>query len=267
MPGSVTAQSLLRGAVYSLEHCGQLLGDAKALYENGSYATAVAVGVFAREDQGRWALLLKLRKRALAGESLTVEAVRTACDDHVTKLEAGMTSLIMRADVNSGLGKLLQTRFNARPGTRARQQADTQIAKIDQVKSKRIPHDRHRQRMKALYVDMLTEEDWNRPAQEISQTDAYDFLGHAINDYGLQRSQRYTELEILKADDLELHDALMQWSDRPELPLVEHPTYPGMTATTVSSQYPRMLRRLLAWLRSIYNAPRSFIRSMISGSC
>jgi AbiV family abortive infection protein len=263
MSGSVTAQSLLRGAVYSLEHCGQLLGDAKALYENGSYATAVAVGVFAREDQGRWELLLKLRKRALAGESLTVEAVRTACDDHVSKLEAGMTSLIMRADVNSGLGKLLQTRSKAPPGTKERQEADKRIAKIDQVKSKRTPHDRHRQRMKALYIDILSEEDWNRPAQEISQTDAYEFLGHAINDYGLQRSQRYMELEILKTIDAELHDALVQWSDRPELPHVAPLMYPAVTDT---SQYP-MVRRLLACLRSIYNAQRSFIRSMVSVFC
>jgi hypothetical protein len=57
MSGSVTAQSLLRGAVYSLEHCGQLLGDAKTLYEHGSYATALAVGAFAREDLGRWRML------------------------------------------------------------------------------------------------------------------------------------------------------------------------------------------------------------------
>src|SRR5258708_27176454 len=33
MSGSVTAQSLIRGAVYSLEHSGVLLGDAKVLYE------------------------------------------------------------------------------------------------------------------------------------------------------------------------------------------------------------------------------------------
>src|SRR4051794_29506052 len=69
MSGPLTAQSLLRGAVYSLEQCGLLLGDAKLLYENGSYATALAVAAFAREDLGRWRILLKLRKRVLAGEN------------------------------------------------------------------------------------------------------------------------------------------------------------------------------------------------------
>jgi AbiV family abortive infection protein len=227
MSGSVTAQSLLHGAAYSLEHCGLLLGDAKLLYENGSYATALVVGAFAREDLGRWRMLLKLRKRVLAGESLTVDDVKTACDDHVSKQEAGMTSLTLRADNASGVGKLLQTRMKAPLGSKERQEADKQVDKIDHLKSKRTPDDRHRLRMKALYVDILSEEQWNRPAQEVSPTDAYEFLADAMNDYGLQRLQRYMDLPLLKADDPELHDALMQWSDRPELPHVEAPSYPA----------------------------------------
>jgi AbiV family abortive infection protein len=172
-------------------------------------------------------MLLELRKRALAGESLTVGDVRTAYDDHVRKQEAGMSSLTTRADRDSGVGKLLQFRFKAALGSKERQEADKQIDKIDRVKSKRTPDDRHRLRMKALYVDILSEEHWNRPAQEISQTAAYEFLADAINDYGLQRSQRYMELQILQAIDSELHDALVQWSDRPKLPHVEPPTYPA----------------------------------------
>jgi hypothetical protein len=34
----------------------------------------------------------------LAGEGLTVEEVKTACADHVRKQEAGMRSLMTRAD-------------------------------------------------------------------------------------------------------------------------------------------------------------------------
>jgi AbiV family abortive infection protein len=172
-------------------------------------------------------MLLKLRKRVLAGESLTVEEVKTACDDHVRKQEAGMTSLTLRADNASGVGKLLQTRMKAPLGSKERQEADKQVDKIDHLKSKRTPDDRHRLRMKALYVDILSEEQWNRPAQEVSPTDAYEFLADAMNDYRLQRSQRYMELPLLKAVDPELHDALVQWSDRPELPPVEAPSYPA----------------------------------------
>jgi hypothetical protein len=49
MSTPVTAQYLLEGAVYSLERCGELLCDSNALYRNGSYATAVALTLFARE--------------------------------------------------------------------------------------------------------------------------------------------------------------------------------------------------------------------------
>jgi AbiV family abortive infection protein len=227
---SVTPQSLLHGAVYSLEQCGQLLGDAKLLYENGSYATALAVAAFAREDLGRWLILLQLRKRVLAGESLTVEAVKAACDDHVRKQEAGMTSQTLRADNDSGVGKLLQNRMKAPLGSKERQQADKQLEKIDQLKSKRTPDDRHRRRMKALYVDILSQEQWNRPAQEISATEAYYFLVEAGNDYGMQRSQRYVDLSLVKADDPELHDALVQWPNRPELLHFEAPAYPPAAA-------------------------------------
>jgi hypothetical protein len=43
MSTPVSTQYLLEGAVYSIEHCGQLLRDAILLYRNDSYATAVAV--------------------------------------------------------------------------------------------------------------------------------------------------------------------------------------------------------------------------------
>ena len=114
----VTAQSLLRGAVYSIEQCGRLLGDATLLYENHSYATAVATALIAREELGRWRLLLALRERILAGESLSVKAVQTACADHVRKQEAGMTSLTLRADDDSEVGKLPRSRTKAPLGRR-----------------------------------------------------------------------------------------------------------------------------------------------------
>ena len=112
-------------------------------------------------------------------------------------------------------------------GSKERQEADKQVDKIDRLKSKRTPDDRHRLRMKALYVDILSEEQWNRPAQEILPTEAYEFLNDTINEYGMRR-ERYMNLQILKANDPdEIHDALAQWSDRPQLPHVEHLPYPA----------------------------------------
>jgi AbiV family abortive infection protein len=223
----VTAQSLLHGAVYSLEQCARLLGDAGLLYENHSYATALAVAAFAGEELGRWRMLLDLRRRVLAGESLTVEHVKKACDNHVRKQEAAMTGLTIRTRNDSGVGKLLRSRIEAPRGSVERKEADQKINKSYQKIWSRTPDERHQQRMRALYVDILSDEQWNQPARGTSQTAAYEFLVNAIGDYEVERQQGYTELPLVKSVDQELHDALVQWSDRPEQPQVVAPTYPA----------------------------------------
>jgi hypothetical protein len=81
--------------------------------------------------------------------------------------------------------------------------------------------------MKALYVDILSEKQWNQPTREISQTTAYESLVDATNDYEPQRQQRYMDLSFVRADDPELHNALAQWAERPELPRVWAPSYPA----------------------------------------
>jgi AbiV family abortive infection protein len=85
------------------------LRAANTLYRDGDYASAIVLAASAREEFGRSNILLDLRKRAIAGEVLTVAQVKDACDDHVTKQRAGMASLTMKADWGSGLGKILQT--------------------------------------------------------------------------------------------------------------------------------------------------------------
>jgi AbiV family abortive infection protein len=64
MSTSVTPQYLLEGAAYALEQCGLLLRDANSLYRNGSYSSAVALALFAREELGRYQTLLELRNRS-----------------------------------------------------------------------------------------------------------------------------------------------------------------------------------------------------------
>jgi AbiV family abortive infection protein len=225
MPKSVSSQYLLEGAVYALEQCGLLLRDANLLYRSGSFASAVALSAFAREELGRWRILLDLRKKVVGGESLTIEKIQAHCDDHVTKQRAGMLSLTMRTDRDSVLGKLLETRMKTKPGSQEWKELTEQIGKLDRQKERRTPDDRHRQRMSALYVDAGSSQ-WSRPAKEISHAIARDFLTDAVNDYVVQRSQGYTDLEIrIKDDDPELYNALVQWSDRPELPHPEWPSY------------------------------------------
>ena len=226
MSTSVSAQYLLEGSVYALEQCGSLLRDANLLYRNCSYANAVALAAFAREELGRWKILLDLRKEVVAGKHLTIEAIQSSCAGHVEKQRAGMMSLTMRGETGSGLGKLLQARMTTTPGTEERRLANEEIEKLDRLKAKRVPNERHNQRMSALYVDAISIDQWNRPSEEISRAFARDFLTDAVNDYSVQYSQGYTDLEIkIKDDEPELFKALQQWSDRPELPRPEWPPF------------------------------------------
>ena len=224
MPTSVTPQYLLEGAAYALEQCGLLLRDANSLYSCGSYASAVAVALFAREELGRWRILLELRTQVLSGGHLTIEKIQQRCRDHVKKQEAGMMSFVMRAVTDTALGKLLNTYLNAKPGSEEWKTAREQLEQ-DQERTKLIPAERYKQRMSALYVDAVAPDRWNRPTREISQISAYEHLQDAANDYSGQYD-RYTNPEIYKPDDLELYTELEQWIGRPTLPIPERPELP-----------------------------------------
>jgi AbiV family abortive infection protein len=220
--GSITPEYLLQGAAYALEQCGLLLRDANLLYQNGSYASAVALAAFAREEQGRWRILRDLRRKVLDGDRLTIKEIQTRCGDHVRKQGAGMTSIVTRADRDTGLGKVLQTQMTAPPGSKEWKMAREQIEKVDRQKKKRVPDDRHEQRMSALYVDAVSPDGWNRPIKQISAISAFECLQDAANDYSLQYD-RYTNPEIYKPDDPEFYAALEAWTDRPTLVSPERP--------------------------------------------
>jgi AbiV family abortive infection protein len=162
----VSAKFLLDGAVYALEQCGLLLRDANLLYQNGGYPNAVVLAAFAREELGRWKILLDARRKVLGGERLTVEEVQSRCDDHMPKQKAGMLSTTMKADRDSGLGKLLQKRMTAAPGSAAWKEADEEIQELDRKMKKRVPVERHSQRMSALYVDIVSTDQWNRRGKQ-----------------------------------------------------------------------------------------------------
>jgi AbiV family abortive infection protein len=68
---SVTSAYLLQGAVLALEQCGHLLHDANWVYRSDSYATAVVLAAFAREELGRAGILFDLRAKVVAGGTVT----------------------------------------------------------------------------------------------------------------------------------------------------------------------------------------------------
>jgi len=168
-------------------------------------------------------MLHDLHKKVFDGNSVTIKEIQTRCGDHVRKQEAGVMSVVMRTNKDSVLGKLLQARASATPGSREWKAANEEIKRLDRQKTKRAPGDRHKQRMSALYVDAVSLNQWNRPTNEISPTLAYERLQDAANDYSIQYD-RYTNLEIGKPDDPEFYTALEKWTDRPTLPSPERPS-------------------------------------------
>lgn len=219
---SIAADVLLEGAWYSLEQCGHLLQSAAGLHAGRAYASAVALALLAREELGRYRILLDLWRQAAKGKSISVEEVREACDDHVVKQREAQLSMVYRAEGPGGLVELLRARAKHLPGTPEYKKADEQMNKLDEVKLKRTPADRHSTRMRAMYVDINDAgTDWNRPAT-MSKEEATNCLVDAVNDYSVQ-ADKLNQMEILKVHDPALATVLDAWPDKPPLPA---PTWP-----------------------------------------
>jgi AbiV family abortive infection protein len=225
---AVTPQYLLEGAAYALEQCGLLLRDANSLYRMRSYASCVVMAAFAREELGRSSILLDLRRRAIGGKIFSIDQIRDACQDHVTKQRAGMLSTVLQADRDSGLGKIMLAKMENHPQSPEWEKADAELKQIDVKTRKRTPNDRHLTRTAALYVEPMSESRWNRP-METSASCAHDFLQAAVNDYAGRYNQGYitSDDSILRHVDIGLYEALTLWSDRPMLQPPESPASPG----------------------------------------
>ena len=134
MSTNVSPQYLLKGAVYSLEQCGLLLRDANVLYRGGSYATAVVLAAFAREELGQWKILRDLRREAVGGEQFTIDYVKACCEDHETKQKAGVMSITMHGRRDSGFGRLMDT-AHTNPGSKEWTDAREELEQLTRVRT------------------------------------------------------------------------------------------------------------------------------------
>jgi AbiV family abortive infection protein len=213
----VRTDVLLRGAWYALEQSGLLLTNAISLHSSKAYASATVLALLAREELGRCNILLDLWRKASGGADVSVGEVHKACDDHVEKQRQGQLSITYRTEGAGGLANLLQERFKAKPGTPEYAELDEQLKKIDDLKVKRTPAQRHSTRMEAMYVDLnQAGTGWNRP-HLLPEGEATNCLTDAVNDYSVKRD-RLTALDILNISDPELATAISGWSDRQALP-------------------------------------------------
>jgi AbiV family abortive infection protein len=215
----VRADVLLRGAWYAVEQSGLLLENAINLYSTKAYASAVLLALLAHEELGKCNILLDLWRNASGGADVSVEEVQRACDDHVEKQRQGQLSITYRSKNGGGFANLLQERSKAQAGTPEYAELDKQARKIDDLKAKRTPGERHSNRMRAMYVDLNDMgTDWSRP-HLLPQEEATSCLTDAINDYSVKQDG-LTQLDILRTSDPELATAISGWNDRPALPLL-----------------------------------------------
>jgi AbiV family abortive infection protein len=234
MGSAVTPEFLVQGYAYALEQCGLLLRDANVLYRSRAYPSTVVLTAFAVEELGRSTIMLRLWRRALDSEEITLPEIRKCCSDqgaHHTKQEAGMLSITLNGDEDQPeLGKWLRIRMTADPQSAERQEVDAALARIQDQIRKRLPKERHQARIDALYVDPKSETEWKRPLVTISASYATNFLLAAVNDYAGRYHDRYISssesVVQLQHRDPELYNALKTWSDRPGLPC---PEWPGIS--------------------------------------
>jgi AbiV family abortive infection protein len=126
-------------------------------------ASAVALALFAREELGRYRILLDLRTQVLGGDHLTIKKIQDRCKKHEHKQEAGMLSFVMRVETDTALGGLLGTYLNVKHESEEWKTAREQLEQARQS----ISVERHKQRMSALYLDAVAPDLWSRPTREI----------------------------------------------------------------------------------------------------
>jgi AbiV family abortive infection protein len=186
MRASISEQLLLQGAWYALEQAGQLLDSAFILLRAKKFSTATGIAMLGREELGRYKLLRALAERVAQGETLSPKMVKDECDDHVTKQVAANLSATVRSSSDTGLGKLSFARTNEPPGSPARREIEEVLDSAFQAQRKRAPADRHRLRMRNLYVDLQPDgASWNRPLETLPNA-ARDAVIDARNDYSIQ---------------------------------------------------------------------------------
>jgi len=210
---------------FSLEQCGLLLRDAVNLYEGGSDATAVGLAMLAREEMGK-ARILRDLWRDLVNNDRQVDGdeVRKKLGDHENKQRKAQIGQALRFEHGTQGAALLHTYHHA--STMAEREAAWETLE-DLIKParKRMPVDRHKARMRALYVDLdEAGTGWSRPAD--MRDDARAHLEDVANDYAAMWERFQHNLDILAHGEPNLAAAVARWTERPALLAPARPQFP-----------------------------------------
>jgi AbiV family abortive infection protein len=210
----VSLSVLLEGVVFSLVNCGRLLSDAMVLYDAGSEQTAAGLAMLAREELGKYRILLKLwRESVKSGARPTVGQIQAACEDHTEKQRMATLGWTITAEPGSAIDTAMRTFMNRDAPSAEREKAAQVLESAKKASMKRAPEDRHNTRMRAFYVDLDNSgQSWIRP-QKITREEAKKLLNEAANDYAVQSDRM--DPDRVRALDEKLADALEELKDRP----------------------------------------------------
>jgi AbiV family abortive infection protein len=165
----VTKEFLLRGAAYALENSGVLLRDAVTLFDQGSFASAVVMALFGREELGKYRLLRQLYETVAAGGTVPIEELTKKNGplfDHTAKQEQATLSIVRRPEPGTRLDHLLREEMRLDLRSPERRKVDEELQQITAKLAKALPRQRHDIRMAKLYVGLSKDgSTWVRPSE------------------------------------------------------------------------------------------------------
>lgn len=154
-------RDLIQGGIHALQHARQLLEDSALLASQKRWSTAFVLGLFAREEIGRYNLLLTKAKDLHPSGTIAPDALRALCRIHELKLALGSG-----ADI-PGLIHRICADLKAAPSTLVRLSAHVPKDVVEFLTfSPRIVAGsaQRRAREAALYVDATDDDSWALPS-------------------------------------------------------------------------------------------------------
>jgi len=160
---------ILEGAILALDQSARLLSDSFALFERGSCASAVVLGIFAREEMGRCQMLLDLREQVIAGASVASDEIGERYQDHVAKLKHSQSGTYARLSPEQTTAFIASWRNPQGAQYEAFRDALDHKHKRGRQQGAQDLHD---QRVTALYIDVDDHGRWSRP-YKIAASEVY----------------------------------------------------------------------------------------------
>lgn len=220
----VSKQLLLEGAIYALENAGALLRDAVALCDRGSFASAVVLTMFGREELSKYRMLREKFEEVAGGATVPVKELTSSkggLRDHDEKQKKGVLSVVQRGEEGSRLHQLFVALESLTVGSPEWKQARRELEEMTREQAEAYPKQRHALRINALYVDLSDDQSrWIRPIA-IERDVAYGEVGHAVGDFNNLLSRFDLKLE----EHLPFMAAYRAWVGRPHIAPVDAPVY------------------------------------------